>query len=308
MLRHHKIKIKDDTADSSKGSGLMHHKFVVVDGKKLIVTSANFTMSDVHGDVLQRETTGNANAMIVFESEAMTAKFQEEFIIMWGRRGKKAAFGLNKPYRGVQKTQVNAETKISVQFSPTSRKMNWSDSTNGLIGKTLATAEHETLVALFAFSEQRLSRILESVYLRNEKFNLGVLVEPKFAYRRFSEVLDIWGIALRDANCDYEADNNPWKVPFMGAGIPILERGDMLHHKFAVVDGSKVIFGSQNWSGAANNSNDENILIVENSYIASQFRTEFYRLERYSRKGPTRNLLQEIDRIETKCSGTIDTF
>ena len=204
--------------------------------------------------------------------------------------------------------KADSEKKLSVQFWPNSRRMNWSDSTNGLIGKTLATAETEALVALFAFSEQRLSNILQNVYLRNEKFNLGVLVEPKFAYRRFSEVLDIWGIALRDANCDYESDNNPWKVPFMGAGIPIMERGDMLHHKFAVVDGSKVIFGSQNWSGAANNNNDENILIVENSYIASQFRTEFYRLERYSRKGPTRNLLQEIDRIETKCSSTLDTF
>jgi phosphatidylserine/phosphatidylglycerophosphate/cardiolipin synthase-like enzyme len=49
ILRNARIPILDDTADGSKGSGLMHHKFMVVDGRKVIVTSANWTMSDVYG-------------------------------------------------------------------------------------------------------------------------------------------------------------------------------------------------------------------------------------------------------------------
>ena len=31
FLRHHHIPIVDNTKDSSRGSGLMHHKFVVID-------------------------------------------------------------------------------------------------------------------------------------------------------------------------------------------------------------------------------------------------------------------------------------
>ena len=50
IVRDAGIPVIDDTADGSKGSGLMHHKFVVIDGKTVIVTSANFTTSDIHGD------------------------------------------------------------------------------------------------------------------------------------------------------------------------------------------------------------------------------------------------------------------
>lgn len=52
MLTNAGVPLIDDTADGSRGSGLMHHKFVVVDGKTIIVTSANFTNSGIHGDFL----------------------------------------------------------------------------------------------------------------------------------------------------------------------------------------------------------------------------------------------------------------
>ncbi|EAZ89113.1 phospholipase D-like domain-containing protein, partial [Crocosphaera chwakensis] len=45
ILNQSNIPIIDDTEDGSKGTGLMHHKFMVVDNKIIIVTSANFTLS-----------------------------------------------------------------------------------------------------------------------------------------------------------------------------------------------------------------------------------------------------------------------
>lgn len=58
----------DDTADGSAGSNLMHHKFLLVDGRTVIVTSANLTTSDVHGDFKSPSSRGNANNLLKIES------------------------------------------------------------------------------------------------------------------------------------------------------------------------------------------------------------------------------------------------
>ena len=47
ILRQGKVAWIDDTADGSAGSSLMHHKFIIVDNRFLIVTSANFTSSGI---------------------------------------------------------------------------------------------------------------------------------------------------------------------------------------------------------------------------------------------------------------------
>ena len=50
LLQDARIPLLDDTADGSRGSGLMHHKFMVIDQTIVITGSANFTSSGIHGD------------------------------------------------------------------------------------------------------------------------------------------------------------------------------------------------------------------------------------------------------------------
>ena len=59
ILQNGQIAWIDDTEDGSKGSGLMHHKFVVIDGERVITGSANFTNSGIHGDAGATQTRGN---------------------------------------------------------------------------------------------------------------------------------------------------------------------------------------------------------------------------------------------------------
>ncbi|MEX0799530.1 MAG: phospholipase D-like domain-containing protein, partial [Bacteriovoracaceae bacterium] len=120
-------------------------------------------------------------------------------------------------------------------------------------------------------------------------------------YRNYSEMLDIWGLALLNEHCSYEPGNNPWSLPVYDVGVPNLAKGDLLHHKFAVVDGETVIVGSQNWSASANRQNDENALVIRNKKIASAYVREFERLEKNSRKGPPKSLLNRIVRMERAC-------
>ena len=68
--------------------------------------------------------------------------------------------------------------------------------------------------------------------------------------------------ALREAGLDVRLDGNPRNM----------------HHKVIVIDGSLVITGSYNFSTSAEESNDENVLIVHSGDIASLFLIEFERV------------------------------
>ncbi|MBD2167329.1 hypothetical protein H6G04_23340 [Calothrix membranacea FACHB-236] len=47
IVQNAKVPLIDDRADGTAGSSLMHHKFVIVDNSIVIVTSANFTLSNI---------------------------------------------------------------------------------------------------------------------------------------------------------------------------------------------------------------------------------------------------------------------
>ncbi len=276
ILQAAKIPLLDDTADGSKGSDLMHHKFVVIDGRTLVVGSANFTWSDIHGDFSTVESRGNANHLLKISSPQVAKLFSQEFDLMWGQGGKTSRFGLKKPYRAAQAASLAPHSQIAVQFSPTSKKLPWQQSVNGLIAHQLSQAKQSIQLALFVFSDQQLSNALERKH--QQGIPIQALIDPGFAYRDYSEALDLMGVALPNNRCRYEPNNRPWSKPLTTVGIPQLPAGDLLHHKFGVIDGQVVVTGSQNWSEAANGSNDENLLVIRNATVAAHFQREFERL------------------------------
>lgn len=277
VLDRAKIPRIDDTADGSAGSALMHHKFVVVDGHVVIVTSANFTTSDVHGDFKSPASRGNANNMLKISSPELATLFTQQFNLMWGDGpgGKPdSKFGVKKPFHPAQSVTIGSTT-VEVQFSPTRRFIPWERSSNGLIGKTLNTAKKSVDMALFVFSEQKLVNLLDTV--RQNGVEVRALIEPGFAYRSYSEALDMLGIALAD-DCKQEAANRPWQNPIATVGVPRLPPGDLLHNKFGIVDQETVITGSHNWTDAANTGNDETVLVVHSAIVAAHYQREFERL------------------------------
>jgi competence ComEA-like helix-hairpin-helix protein len=277
MLDQAKIPRIDDTADGSNGSNLMHHKFVVVDGQTLIVTSANFTTSDMHGDFKAPKSRGNANNLLKIRSAELATLFTQEFNLMWGDGvGGKAdsLFGNKKPFRAARSIQVGA-TQIELQFSPSAAGVPWVNTSNGLIGKTLSPAQRSLAMALFVFSDQPLVNLIEPVHQRGTE--IKTLIDPGFAYRPYSEGLDMLGIALPE-NCQDEADNRPWQNAIATVGVPRLPPGDLLHHKFGIVDQQVVITGSHNWTAAANTGNDETVLVLHSPIVAAHYQREFERL------------------------------
>lgn len=64
------------------------------------------------------------------------------------------------------------------------------------------------------------------------------------------------------------------------AGLDVLEDGNcyILHSKTMVIDDRYVVMGSYNYTANAENSNDENVLIIDDPKLANEYNTEFKRL------------------------------
>ncbi|MEX0272639.1 phospholipase D-like domain-containing protein [Leptolyngbyaceae cyanobacterium UHCC 1019] len=293
----------DDTADGSKGSNLMHHKFMVVDGQTMIVTSANFTISDVHGDFKSPHSRGNANNLLKIQSPALAAVFTEEFNLMWGdgpAGQSNSLFGVKKPFRPVRSVIVG-NTKIEVHFSPSGRSVPWQQTSNGLIGQTVGSANKSVSMALFVFSDQQLVDLLETT--RQRQVEIKALIDSGFAYRSYSEALDMMGITLAE-DCNYEANNRPWKPAIATVGVPRMPPGDLLHHKFGIVDQQTVITGSHNWTKAANGGNDETVMVIHNPVVAAHYQREFERLYTNAIVGVPPAIQNKADAQAKKCPVT----
>jgi phosphatidylserine/phosphatidylglycerophosphate/cardiolipin synthase-like enzyme len=67
---------------------------------------------------------------------------------------------------------------------------------------------------------------------------------------------------------------------FMQAGLDVRRDGNagQMHHKVIIIDHSIVITGSYNFSGSAEERNDENVVIIHDAGIAGQFDREFQRV------------------------------
>jgi phosphatidylserine/phosphatidylglycerophosphate/cardiolipin synthase-like enzyme len=293
----------DDTADGSKGSGLMHSKYVVVDRRLVVTGSANFTASGMHGDAADRRTRGNVNHLLRLESPALAERFADDFNRMWGDGpGGKAdsRFGLAKRSGPATRAMVG-DTPVDVLFAPHPR----SDPNHGLnlISSSLAAAQQRLDLALFVFSAQALTDGIASLQAKGVKLRL--LADPGFASRSFSEVLDLLGVALADRHCKLEAGNRPLEEAAEGVGIPRLSRGDKLHHKLAVIDGRTVISGSFNWSPSAAHQNDEVLLVIHSPLLAAHFTREIDRLWKVAELGIGERLKHKLDENRRRCGSGV---
>ena len=304
ILQNGQIAWIDDTEDGSKGSGLMHHKFVVIDGERVITGSANFTNSGIHGDAGATQTRGNVNHLISIQDSSLATVFQEEFAQMWGDGpggANDSRFGRNKTAKPLQTIKTGTAI-ISVLFPPHAK----SHQGHGLdvIEDQLGSAKKTIDLALFVFSAQQLTNKLAKQI--SAGVQLRLLADPGFASRSFSEVLDLLGLALPDRFCKLEAGNQPLAKPLKGIGTPRLARGDKLHHKFAVIDNKKVITGSFNWSPAAAHTNDETLLVIESPQLAAHFTREMDRMWRGAELGVTARMRRKLDRQTRKCGSGVE--
>jgi phosphatidylserine/phosphatidylglycerophosphate/cardiolipin synthase-like enzyme len=66
----------------------------------------------------------------------------------------------------------------------------------------------------------------------------------------------------------------------VAAGIPVRQdtNSAYMHNKYVIIDGQIVMTGSVNYSGNGFDENNENLIIIRNTEIASKYNTDFNRL------------------------------
>ncbi len=277
IVRSDGIEIKDDTSDrKNKGSGIMHHKFVVVDDKDTIISSANFSMSDMHGHFDNLDTRGNPNNLIFIPNNTQVAKiFTEEFNYMWS-----GLFKAHKPQRPPVTIPVGQGT-ITIHFSPAKRKEEMATTSNGMIISYLQQAKKSVHLALFVFSNQKISDTLNTIHNQGVE-DIKLLIDSDFFARSYSKAYDAMGICpglSKKQKHTTKAKLHPWTHPITTVGFPVGPTGDRgVHSKMAILDGILVIAGSHNWSDSADYSNDETLIAVQNSIVSPHYDQEFNRL------------------------------
>ncbi len=229
-LRRNGISVVED-----KRSGLMHNKFIVIDGRITWVGSMNFTTNDVYC---------NNNNTVRIENLTLAANYLAELAEMYDNR----QFGPTSPSATPNERFTIQEVVVENYFAPES-------DLSGIIAAVIQEAQGEILFMAFSFThnqigEAMLARARAGVQVRGVFETLGS--DTSFSYYPIMNAAALPNLQVR-------RDGNP----------------RMMHHKVIIIDRQTVIFGSYNFTDNANRRNDENIVIVRDAQFAAYFVEEF---------------------------------
>jgi phosphatidylserine/phosphatidylglycerophosphate/cardiolipin synthase-like enzyme len=238
-LEQQGIPVEDDGAENR---GLMHDKFLIIDGQVLGMGSMNFTRNC---------TQRNNNNFVFWDSHQDPAiaqlidNYQIEFEQLWSGK-----FGPMKvPQTPYPKIQLKDGTVLETYFSPEDQPLT-------ALENALTKAKQSVDILAFSFTAKALEKILQEDIAR------GVAVRGIFEHKQNSTYSSF--LRLSALGGDIREDTNLY----------------MMHHKVLLIDrdsdAPSLVFGSFNFSIGANTRNDENLLIVHNNKAMSQsFGQEF---------------------------------
>ncbi|HFQ93870.1 MAG TPA: hypothetical protein ENK32_07670 [Anaerolineae bacterium] len=218
-----------------KRSALMHDKFVVIDGRIVWTGSLNYTTNGAYC---------NNNNAVRLDSPRLAANYIAEMDEMYDGR----VFGPTSPVNTPNEQLVLDGIRLQNYFGPETEL-------GPIIGAEIEQAQSEILFMAFSFT---LDDIGEPIL---DKATAGV------------DVRGVFESSGATNQSSYYGDMEAFGLPNLAVRLDGNPR--IMHHKVIIIDRETVILGSFNFSGNANDSNDENILIVRDPVFANYFVEEF---------------------------------
>ncbi|HOK40734.1 MAG TPA: phospholipase D-like domain-containing protein [bacterium] len=301
------IKIITDAAGGG-GSGLSHNKFFIIDNQKVIVGSANATYTSYYTDNNNMIEISSPQAVAIYAAEFKQMYEQKLF----GRAKNSSAdhtfqytpedyknnnnlinintasvsdftklYGIgttiatnivnyrnaNGPFKsiddlskvsGVKSTIINANRRYMYVDSENTKTKTGEiyfapkDNVEAQIINAINSAKYTIEFAMFTFTDNEIANSIIAA------INRGVKV---------SGIYD-----------DYQAGSKYCTINTLkeaGATVYTDASENLMHNKYLIIDGEKVITGSYNYTASANTANDENIIILNDKSTAVNYYLNF---------------------------------
>ena len=129
------------------------------------------------------------------------------------------------------------------------------DNLRGQVIKALEEAERSLDICVFTISDDPITNAI--IHKKKEGVRVRIITDDE-------KMMDLGSDIFRLKN--------------KGIEVKIDGSKTLMHHKFAIIDGQKVINGSFNWTRSATESNYENIVITDNNDLLKAFKSEFDKL------------------------------
>lgn len=238
---------------SNADAGIMHNKFVVIDAGSrdhsyVISSSCNWTSNGLNDD---------PNNMLIIQDQAIANTYQREFEEMWGGSGNTPTlanirFGASKT-RNTPTQFIVGGNPMEVYFSPT-------DGANNAILEGLNNVNSDLRFSTLLITRSDIADKISALHTNGWSVK-GIIDDT-------TDIIGSQFVFMKEAGVDVHL--------YQPSVLP-----GQFHHKYAIIDALKpesdptVITGSHNWSSAAEQTNDENTIVIHNTTVASLFLNEF---------------------------------
>lgn len=136
--------------------------------------------------------------------------------------------------------------------------------------KLFAGARSEINAAVYIFTSRNLASAVLDAHKRGVKVRIILDGNDESDYSK--------GFYLRRRGVDLRYARGLAKAAYKGKKKGRQKNYGLMHHKFAVVDGSYLATGSYNWTASAEKWNRENLLILKSRSLARRYNQEFEKL------------------------------
>jgi len=216
--------------------GLMHNKFMIIDGNEVWTGSANFTLGSFYYD---------KNNLVHFNSVEIAQDYTTEFDEMFDRNMFGSDMVPDTPFPMV----ILGDDLVEIYFSP-------DDHVASRMISLIDQAKESIYFMAYSFTSNALGSAIV------ERIKSGVYVEG---------IMDQSQV-LSNTGTEYD--------PFLQAAIKIYPYATdgLMHNKVIIIDRKIVITGSYNFSRNAEETNDENVVVIHDNTIAEEYLAEFAKI------------------------------